>query len=126
VADRELAGYLQRARHPFNVNRLAEAAALAALSDDDHVARSRKVNAEGVDYLTRELSAMGIEVWPTDANFLLARTGADVYEQLLREGVIVRPMDGFGLTEHVRITIGLSEENERVIKTLKRLRETKP
>jgi len=124
VADPELAGYLERARHPFNVNRLAEAAALAALDDAEHVARALSVNAEGIDYLTRELGALGIEVWPSDANFVLARPGPGSYERLLREGVIVRPLAGFGMPEHVRISVGLPEENERLVKALRRIRES--
>jgi histidinol-phosphate aminotransferase len=123
VADPELAGYLQRARHPFNVNRLAEAAALAALDDDEHADRSRRVNAEGVAYLTRELGALGVPVWPTDANFVLAKLGAGMDARLLGEGVIVRPLGGFGMPEHVRISVGLPEENERLVKALRRLRE---
>jgi len=119
----ELAGYLQRVRHPFNLNAMAQAGALAALDDDEHVARSREVNARGMAYLERELGALGIETTPSDANFLLARAGAEVYEPLLREGVIVRPMAGFGLPEHVRVTVGLPEENERLVKALRRLRE---
>ena len=122
VADPELCDYLQRARHPFNVNRLAEVAALAALDDDEHVRRTREINALGIEMLTRELSEMGIETWPTDANFLLAKTGAGTHEALLREGVIVRPMLGFGLTEHIRISIGLPEENERLVAALRRVR----
>jgi histidinol-phosphate aminotransferase len=123
VADRELAGYLQRARHPFNVSRLAEVAALAALSDEEFRERTRRTNAEGIEYLTRELRALGIEVWPTDANFLLARAGAGIQQRLLRQGVIVRPLAGFGLPDHVRISVGLPEENELLIKALRRLRE---
>lgn len=123
VADPELAGFLERARHPFNLSLLGEEAALAALDDAEHVARSRRVNDEGVRYLTEELGALGIEVGPTDANFVLARTGAGAYEALLREGVIVRPMGGFGLPEHVRITVGLPEENEKLVKALQTLRE---
>jgi len=124
VGDAELVGYLERARHPFNVNSIAQAAAEAALDDVDHVAATRRVNAQGVEYLTRELRALGIEVWPTDANFILARAGGRAtYERLLREGVIVRPLAGFGLHEHVRITIGLPEENERLVKALRRLRQ---
>jgi histidinol-phosphate aminotransferase len=99
-------------------------AALAALDDEEHAARSRRMNAEGAEYITRELQAMGVEVWPTDANFLLVKAGPDVYERLLREGVIVRPLSGFGMPDHVRVTIGLPEENERFVKTLRRLRET--
>jgi histidinol-phosphate aminotransferase len=123
VMDPELAGYLQRARHPFNVNLLGETAALAALDDHEHVERTLRANREGAGILTRELRALGIEVWPTDANFLLAKTGAGSYGDLLREGVIVRPMDGFGLPEHVRITIGTAKENEKLVKALQRIRE---
>ena len=123
VADAELADYLQRARHPFNVNRLAEVAAVAALDDREHVERTLKANAEGVDYLARELSGLGIQVWPTDANFLLAHTGEGVHERLMREGVIVRPLDEFGMSDHLRVSIGLPEENERLVKALKRVLE---
>jgi histidinol-phosphate aminotransferase len=121
--DPELAGYLERARHPFNVNLLGEAAALAALDDVDHVERTLRLNREGAEDLSRELEALGIEVWPTDANFLLAKPGAGSYEMLLREGVIVRPMSGFGLPEHVRITIGAPKENEKLLKALQKIRE---
>lgn len=123
VAGPELAGYLERARHPFNVSLLGEVGALAALDDAEHVERARRVNDEGATFLTRELVALGYSVWPTDANFLLARTGAGTFERLLREGVIVRPMGAFGLPEHVRITIGTPEENERLVKALQRFRE---
>jgi histidinol-phosphate aminotransferase len=123
VADAELAGYLQRARHPFNVSRLAEVAAAAALDDSDYAERITRLNAAGVGYLTRELGALGIQVWPTDANFVLALAGAGIYERLLRQGVIVRPLAAFGLPDHVRISVGLPEENERLVKTLRRLRE---
>lgn len=123
VADTELAGYLQRARHPFNVNRLAEVAAAAALDDADYLERLTLINAAGIDYLSRELPALGIEVWPSDANFVLARAGSGIYEKLLREGVIVRPLDGFGMPDYIRISVGLPEENERLVKALRRLRE---
>jgi len=142
VGDAELVGYLERARHPFNVNRLAEAAAVAALDDAEHAQKTRELNASGIEYLERELGALGFEVVPTDANFVLVRCGDNtkdnakdnakgnakgggtaVYEMLLREGVIVRPMAGFGLTDCVRVTIGLPEENERVVKALRNVRE---
>jgi histidinol-phosphate aminotransferase len=121
VADPELAGYLERARHPFNLNVLAEEAAIAALDDREHVERTLALAHEGAEFLTRELGALGLEVWPTDANFLLVRAGAGVYDRLLREGVIVRPLAGFGLPEHVRITIGTKEENERLVAALRRI-----
>jgi histidinol-phosphate aminotransferase len=97
---------------------------LAALDDEEHAERSRRVNAEGVDYLSRELRALDIEVWPTDANFVLARTGADLPGRLMREGVIIRPLAGFGMPDHARISVGLPEENERLVKALRRLRES--
>jgi histidinol-phosphate aminotransferase len=123
IADPELAGWLERARHPFNVNGLAEVAALASLDDREHLERTLRVNAQGIEYLTRELRALGVEVWPSEANFVLARPGPGCYERLLREGVIVRPLGGFGMPEHVRITVGLPEENERLVKALRRLVE---
>ena len=83
----------------------------------------RRLNATGVDYLSRELRDLGIEVWPSDANFVLARTGSAVYEKLLRQGVIVRPLGGFGMPDHVRISVGLPEENERFVKALRRIQE---
>jgi histidinol-phosphate aminotransferase len=123
VADPELAGYLERARHPFNLNVLGEEAALAALDDDEHVERTRRLNDEGARFLARELAALGIETWPTDANFLLARAGSGIADRLLREGVIVRPLAGFGMPDHVRITIGTAAENERLVKALQAVRE---
>ena len=119
VGHADLVGYLERARHPFNVNRLAEAAAIAALDDEEHVNQTRELNAQGIEYLTTELEAMGLDVAETDTNFLLVRGGENIYESLLRCGVIVRPMHAFGLPAHVRITIGLPEENERLVKALR-------
>ncbi len=119
VMGAELAGYLERARHPFNVNAIAEAGACAALDDEAHVARTLALNREGADSLSRELGALGLEVTPTDANFLLVRTGAGCFEALLHQGVIVRAMAGAGLPEHVRISIGTSEENRRLVDALR-------
>lgn len=127
VGDAELVSYLERARHPFDVGLLAQVGAEAALDDADFVARSRAVNAEGMAYLERELAALGIETWPSDANFLLARAGGRAtYDALLREGVIVRPLGGFGLTDCIRITVGRPEENERVVAGLRKLRASRP
>jgi len=86
IADAEFASFLERARHPFNVNRLAEVAALAALDDHEHARRTLELNAAGIAYLTSELESMGIQTWPTDTNFLLAKTGADVFDPLLQPG----------------------------------------
>lgn len=122
ITSPEVASYLERARHPFNVNLLAEAAAVAALDDEEHLRRTLELNTTGGDYLREELGKLGIETWPTDSNFVLARAGADVYEALLHQGVIIRPMSGFGLDDCVRISIGLPEENERLIKAITELR----
>lgn len=122
ICDAELASFIERARHPFNVNNLAEAGAIAALDDTDHVDRTRALNAAGIEYLAGELGKMGIETWPTDANFMLAKTGANVFDGLLKKGVIIRPMSGFGLNDHVRISIGTADENERFIKALGEVR----
>jgi histidinol-phosphate aminotransferase len=123
VGDPALIGWLERARHPFNVNLLAEAAAVAALDDREHYEKTVRTNAEGVDWLRRELGALGIETWPSEANYVLAKPGPGCYERLLREGVIVRPLGGFGMPDHVRITVGLPEENERLVKALRRMVE---
>ncbi len=126
ICDPELAGILDRARHPFNVSRLAEIAAVAALDDSAHVETTLERNGEAVESLTRELEELGVKVWPTDTNFMLIRTeatGAETYEGLLREGVIVRPLPGTGLDHHVRVTIGTAEENERLVKGMRKLLE---
>ncbi len=123
VADPELAGVLERARHPFNLNVLAEVAALAALGDREHLERTLRSNREGMAYLTRELASLGIPTWPSEANFLLAQPGPGAYEQLLRKGIIVRPLAGFGMPAHVRITVGTAAENEALVKALIELRE---
>jgi histidinol-phosphate aminotransferase len=102
---------------------MAEVAALAALDDDEHVRKTLEINELGIEYLTAELGRMGIETWPSDANYLLAKPGLEVFDRLLRKGVIVRPLSGFGLTEHIRISIGLPEENERFIKALSEIRQ---
>ena len=123
IAGKELASYLERARHPFNLNLLAEAAATAALGDLEFIDRTLRLNAEGAEYLTREIEALGFRVWPTDTNFVLTETGPGAYDALLRKGVIIRPMAGAGLPDHVRISIGTREENEKLIQALKAFRE---
>ncbi len=122
VMDKEFASFLERSRHPFNINSLAEVAAIAALDDKEHVEKARQVNSQGMEYFKKEFAAMGIRTWTSDANFLLAETGSGTYEALLPRGVIVRPMEGFGLPDCVRITIGTKVENERVVSALTQLR----
>ncbi len=111
---------LGRIRQPFNVNALALVAADAALDDEEHVARTLAVNRDGMAFLTREFDRLGLEWVPSNANFVLVRVGqgARVYEALLRRGVIVRPMDGYGLPAHLRVSVGLPDENTRCIEAL--------
>jgi histidinol-phosphate aminotransferase len=110
-----------RLRQPFNVNSLALVAAVAALDDDEHVRRTLAVNREGMAFLRRAFGALGIESVPSAANFILVRVGdgARVYDALLRRGVIVRPMEGYGFPEHVRVTVGTAAENERLVDALR-------
>jgi histidinol-phosphate aminotransferase len=121
MARPELIYVLHQVREPFNVNLIAQAAARASLRDPEQVTRSRAVNRAGKLYLTEQLGRLGLKVVPSEANFLLVelgRPGKDVFEALLRRGVIVRTLDIYGLPSHVRVTIGTPEENERFVREL--------
>jgi histidinol-phosphate aminotransferase len=115
LAPKELAGILQKARQPFNVNALAQAAALAAIGDDEHVARTIAVNHEGMRFFERAFSKRGIEFVPSHANFILVKVGDGdrLFAEMLRKGVIVRAMRGYKLPDYVRISIGTARENQR-------------
>jgi histidinol-phosphate aminotransferase len=120
IADPDCIGLLNRIRQPFNVNTIAQVAALAALEDDTHARQTVAMIQEGIATLYRAFDAMGIKYVPTRANFILVEM-ADaprVYQRLLRQGVIVRPMASFGLERALRITIGTPEENARLIQAL--------
>ncbi len=122
VSDAEIIDWMNRVREPFNVNSLAQRAALAALEDDRHVARSVETNARGKQFLERELAEMGVVFWPSRTNFILIDVGRDagrVYEKLLARGVIVRPVAPYGLRTHLRVTVGAEEENARFIEALR-------
>ncbi len=121
VSSPAIANILNRVRHPFNVNSLALAAAEAALADEDYLFRSRKLNNEGLVYLTRELEALGLDVIPSLGNFLTFNTGLNgeaVFQALLKSGVIVRPVTGYGMPQHLRVSVGTMAENETFIKAL--------
>ena len=116
----EITNFLNRVRPPFNVNSLAQRAALAALGDDEHVAKSRAVNGAGMGQVRAGLRTLGFDPVPSEANFLyfdVGREGHAVFEALLREGVIVRHIDG----DMLRVTIGLEEENAAFLAALKRV-----
>jgi histidinol-phosphate aminotransferase len=114
---------LEKIRQPFNINLVAQAAALAALEDADHRARTRANNVQGLDYLQGSFRAMGLEYVPSAANFVLVRVGAGqrVFEALQALGVIVRPMGGYQLPEWVRVTVGTPAENRRCVEALQRV-----
>lgn len=116
----EWAGLLNRVRQPFNTNAIAQAAATAALDDEPFVEECRRKNREGRDKLERGLAAMGFEVVPSEGNFLMVRVGEGVpfFERMQREGIIVRPLGGYGLPEFVRVSIGTDAENDRFLRTV--------
>lgn len=122
VAAPEIIDLINRVRQPFNVSSLAQVAALAALDDREHVETTRRVNREGTAYLIGEFARLGLSWVPTWANFVLVQVGngAQVYERLLRQGVIVRPMGFYGFPDHVRVTVGTPAENERFVAELER------
>jgi histidinol-phosphate aminotransferase len=117
----EIAQHLNRIRPPFNTNSLAQKAALAALSDEEHVRESRRLNTEGLAYLSDRLAAMGLPVVPSQANFVyfdVKQDGRPVFDALLRRGVIVRHLGG----PYLRVTVGLPQENQRFIEALQAVR----
>lgn len=124
LASKPVIAAMESVRLPFNVNRLGQAAALAALDDDKHLRRSRQNNQAGKKYLYRQLKRMGLEYIPTQANFImihLAKPAKPVFGRLLEEGVIIRPLDSFGLPNYVRITIGTPSQNQRLVRALKNI-----
>ena len=124
IADASVADMLNRVRQPFNVNSIAQAAALAALADEDYVAESARLNRDGLAQLMGGLDSIGVAYLPSHGNFLLVRVAAagkgaaPVYESLLRSGVIVRPVANYGLPDWLRVTVGLPEENARFLSAL--------
>lgn len=123
VSSPEVADLLNRVRQPFNVNAIAQAAGLAALDDVEHVAKSVAINREGLRQVSAALREMGLRVIPSVGNFVTFDTGRDpgpVYEFLLREGVITRPVENYGLPGHLRVTVSTHEENDRFLEALKK------
>jgi histidinol-phosphate aminotransferase len=122
LAHPDIAEVMNRVRQPFNVNHLAMVAACAALGDADFIAKSRAVNAAGLTQLAAGFARLGLEYIPSFGNFVTVRVGdaARVYRSMLEEGVIVRPIAGYGMPEHLRVTVGLPEQNARFLAALGR------
>jgi histidinol-phosphate aminotransferase len=116
----EVADLLNRVRQPFNVNNLALAAAVAALDDHAFLAESYELNRRGMEQLVAGIKRLGLEHIPSHGNFVAVKVsdGATVNQKLLRQGVIVRPIGGYGLPNHLRVTIGLEQENARFLDAL--------
>ena len=118
----EIAEVLNRVRSPFNINLAAQAAAVAALTDAEHVRRTVALNTEGLRYFYAEFEKMGLAYVPSEGNFVLVDTGRDsreVFEALQQKGVIVRAAHGMGLPQHIRVTTGTMPQNQRFIASLK-------
>jgi histidinol-phosphate aminotransferase len=114
---------LEKVRQPFNVNSMAQAAGLAALDDEAHVQKTRQNNSDGLKMFEAALREMGVEYVPSSANFILLRVGegSRVTNEMQALGVIIRPVDNYGLQEWVRISIGTPRENQRCLKALKKI-----
>ena len=126
VSSAAVAELLNRVRQPFNVNALAQAAGLAALADTGHVAESVRVNREGLAQIGAGLRERGLDFIPSVGNFItfdVRQPPAPVYERLLQQGVIVRPVANYGLPTHLRVTIGTRGENDRFLAALGRALE---
>ena len=122
LASAEIADLMNRVRQPFNVNNLAIAAAIAALDDHLFVAESYELNRRGMEQLVAGLKRLGLEHIPSHGNFVTFRAGdgAAVNQKLLKQGVIVRPIGGYGLPEWLRVTIGTEPENARFLEALEK------
>lgn len=127
IAQPAITDLLNRIRQPFNVNSLAQAAAVAALNDTEFLQRSAQLNRDGYRQLTQTFDELGLEYVPSFGNFVMVKVGADeaagarVNLALLKQGIIVRPVANYGLPQWLRVTIGLPEENAAFIDALKKL-----
>ncbi len=119
----EVADYLNRVRQPFNVNTLALEAAVMALADEDHMQQSIAVNAAGMKQFSDAFVQMELDYISSAGNFVAVRVGRalEVYEQLLRRGIITRPIANYDMPEHLRISIGTESENDRCLAALQQI-----
>ncbi|HEY0635950.1 MAG TPA: histidinol-phosphate transaminase [Gammaproteobacteria bacterium] len=124
VSHPQVADLLNRVRPPFNVNLVAMAAAVAALDDEEHLLRTVTLNRDGMLQLMDGFKALGLDYIPSGGNFIsvdMGRVAAPLYEALLREGIIVRPVANYAMPNHLRITIGTAEQNERFLVALNKV-----
>jgi len=124
VSNPDIADLMNRVRQPFNVNAMSLAAALTALDDQAHVRRSVELNNKGLSYLGQECKRLGLGYIPSVANFLtinFSRDAMPIYDSLLHEGVIVRPIGIYELPNHLRVTVGTEDENRRLVEALEKV-----
>jgi histidinol-phosphate aminotransferase len=124
IAPKELIGYMMRVKPPFNVNRLAQAGAKAALDDKAFTDKTYKNNLEGKKYLYAELDKLGLEYKKTESNFIfvnIKRSADELFMQLMKKGIIIRPLTSFGLPQAIRVSIGTKEQNQKFISSLANL-----
>ena len=123
IAVPELTAALEKVRQPFNINAIAQAGALAALDDTDHLQKTRENNFRGLRFLESELQKLKLEFVFSSANFILVRVGdgQKVFNELQKLGVITRPMGGYQLPEWIRVSVGTSVENQRCVDALKKV-----
>jgi histidinol-phosphate aminotransferase len=125
ISHSDIADLMNRVRQPFNVNSLALSAAEAALEDNEHLQQSITLNQTGMRQLTMAFDEMNLQYIPSVGNFICVdmvtttQTGMEIYNKLLHQGVIVRPVENYGLPNHLRVTVGLKQENEKFIQALK-------
>jgi histidinol-phosphate aminotransferase len=121
IAPKRIIDILERVRAPFNVNSIAQEAALASLADPNQVVRSKKLNRESLEFFYKELTRLGVEYVESQANFLwidVKKNCREVFAELLKRGVIVRTGDIFGCPTHIRVSTGTPEQNKRFIECL--------
>jgi len=124
IANQELIGFLNRLKSPFNVTSVAQEAALASLDNEDFKKRTVEMNIKNKARLTGQITALGLKLIPSAANFVLFYPRMDisvVNEELLKEGVIIRPLKAFGVSDGMRVTVGLEKENDYFIEKLKKV-----
>ncbi|SJZ54689.1 histidinol-phosphate transaminase [Selenihalanaerobacter shriftii] len=124
IANKELIGYMDRVRHPFNVNLIAQRAAVAALEDETHLNKSREVNAKGKEYLYQEFERLNLDYVTTETNFILVDVKEDageISDKILQRGVIIRNAQAFGYETMIRVTIGTEEQNQQFINNLEKV-----
>jgi histidinol-phosphate aminotransferase len=124
LAHADVADMMNRVRQPFNVNSLAQAAAVAALADDDFVRRSCELNTAGMAQITQGLKRLGLAFIPSYGNFVsfIIPDALAVYQKLLQKGVIVRPVGNYDMPDYLRVSIGLQSQNARFLQALEEIR----